>query len=600
MNLDDLRRLIKKGGTSDLERDLDQISSSLVDYQSTKYETLIRLLRGLPQNDTSSTTSKQDLTFLRRLLEGVTVERNRIERYKLIRDLIQRLPELGQTLSTYVDNVLSPDDYLKDALVISANDTVKPLVEEVIRRYKIEEHIPLIVAKTLAFGDFFVEIREIGSLRPLTEVLRFDDTFEGIVETEPTIICEVDGSEDDVIDRVLVFWEPDYVVPITYYDYEICYVVVKSRRRVVSTLPSTPNPNEEIINNVVRKIVDFVGYRTRRGDIARLLDENPNLYLDLSTIVSHYIVDKTLENSIYVIPSDKMVYFKIPSALYHPYGESVLSYVLNSARNLSVAEFAMLIYRLTRAPERRIFKIEVGDDRNVTDYIQEIIRKTKQKEVFLQNPVSVDMLVSEMSLFEDYYIPTKDGREYFTVDSIPGGELTSKIDDIEYLRKKVISGTGIPPIYLIQEDSSESKYTLAQENVKFARTITKLQKVLSHPLTKLVAILGRLTFPDKASYFDDIKVSFRPPLAIQVAVLSEIYGNIQTVVDALASLLPNVDRQKLVERYLSSFVSSDEIRDMIRITKLDTLSGKKVSTGGVGGETGEEMVGREEEGGVEF
>ena len=181
-----------------------------------------------------------------------------------------------------------------------------------------------------------------------------------------------------------------------------------------------------------------------------------------------------------------MVFFKVPSSFTDPYGQSIFAKVAHIARYLIVAEYALLIYRLTRAPDRRIFKVEVGRSRDASNMLQYVIRKIKQRETYLKDPTALDSLLGEITMFEDFFVPMVDGREFFTVDTLPGGDITGKIEDIEYLRKKLISGLGIPAIYLIQEESSESKYTLSQENVKFARTIVSLQKEFSRCITELV------------------------------------------------------------------------------------------------------------------
>ena len=595
--LERLRKLIFKAD-EDIEQTLRNVSSYLVDYRSTRYETLFRVIRRLSTQATDTSTTSTSLDMFSKLLTSVRVERDRLDRYRLIRELLQRLPELGQALQTYVDNVLSPDDYLKESLTIHTDDSeMRILVRELLDKYEIEDQLNVIVAKTLAFGDFFVEIREADPLVSLSDadVLVFDKEGNTQLTTLKEAfypVRETDNNDSEMKFRFLVFWEPDNVVPIIYKNSVICFVVVKPLGRTTtsaSPMSGTNSSNEPVINDFVSKIISFVSTKDPR--VVNAIRENPQLHVDLATLVSNYLLDKTLnENSVYVVMPEKMEYFRLPSAVHYPYGESIFAHILTAARNLGISELAMLIYRLTRAPERRIFKVEVGGDRNVTNYIQQVIRKTKQKEVYLQNPLSIDLLVSEMSFFEDYYVPVKDGKEFFTVDTTPSGDLAARIDDIEYQRKKVISGTGIPPIYLIQEDTSESKYTLSQENVKFARTIVRLQKVFSARLTSLVRKLGALTFPDKASRLQTVTLAFRPPLQIQLAVLQEIFTSVGEIVNALSELLPDVEKSKLVEKYLSSFVSTDEIQEWKRTTKIDSLLGKKPSGGGEATKGGEEEV----------
>lgn len=265
-----------------------------------------------------------------------------------------------------------------------------------------------------------------------------------------------------------------------------------------------------------------------------------------------------------------MVHFSIPSATSEPFGKSLFAKVAHIARYLILAEFALLVYRLTRAPDRRVFKVEIGRSKDAANILQSVIRKVKQKETFLKDPTALDALITELGITEDFFVPVVDGKEFFSVDTLAAGEITGKIEDIEYLRKKLISGLGIPAIYLIQEESSESKYTLAQENIKFARTIVNYQKTFSNKLTELIRkIVARVTDdPTIIAAVQTTRIVFRPPVAIQMERLSEMMGNVSTLINTLSEVLPEVDKTVLARRFLSYFFDPQELDEMLRTSKL--------------------------------
>jgi len=603
MDLKTLRKLVlKQSPTSEeIEKALADLGASVIDFGSVKTETLMRVFSSLSSTLNGKTSST--LSTLNSLLQGVTVERERLERYRLIRELLSRLPELGQALSVYMDDVLSPDDYLKESLVVYSptdDSAAVNYVSDLLKKYNLEEKIPILVGKTLLYGDFFVELREAaldwGNLREelviRKEIANKKVVMESFIQQNEHVLTEEEEQRKTLL---LLFWEPDRVVPLIYQDMVLGYVVVRPYTSPSAYTLSTSSPIPDVKQNeeIVRRVVEYL--LSKKPELEAAVKDSPHLFDDLAALVTNYAVSKHLEASVYFVPPERMEYFRIPSAKHYPYGESIFSNNLIIGRLLAVLEHSLAIYRLTRAPERRIFKVEVGEERDVTGYIEKVIRKTKQKEVFLQDPVSVDTLISELSLFEDYYVPTKDGREFFTIESIPGGELTAKIEDIEYLRKKLVSGTGIPAIYLVQEDTPESKFTLAQENVKFARTIVKLQKVFTHHLTSLVKKICALTDPNMLSKIHNTTITLKPPIAIQIAIYQELFASIQTVVESLSNLVPEVDKKKFARRYLTHLISPQELDDLIRTSKLEKAASTKVKAEAAEGEG--EAAGVEE---VEF
>jgi len=172
---------------------------------------------------------------------------------------------------------------------------------------------------------------------------------------------------------------------------------------------------------------------------------------------------------------------------YVPYGSSILEPARRIWRQLTLMEDAMMAYRVVRSSERRVFKIDVGaiPPQDVEQYMQKIVTQLKRHSVVDPDTGRVDLRYNPMSIEEDYYIPVRAGS-VTDIQSLAGAQNITAIDDIKYLRDKLFSALKIPQAYLAMgEGAAEDKTTLAQKDIRFARTIQRLQRVIIAELTKI-------------------------------------------------------------------------------------------------------------------
>jgi hypothetical protein len=176
---------------------------------------------------------------------------------------------------------------------------------------------------------------------------------------------------------------------------------------------------------------------------------------------------------------------------YAPYGTSALESSRRIWRQLSLLEDAMMAYRVVRSPERRVFYIDVGGipENDVEQHMQKIVTQMKRNQVISADTGRVDLRYNPMSVDEDYFIPVRGGAAGTRIESLPGGSYVGDIDDVKYLRDKLFSALKVPPSYLTQgDDGSEDKTTLAQKDIRFARTIMRLQRSIVSELEKIAVI----------------------------------------------------------------------------------------------------------------
>jgi len=172
---------------------------------------------------------------------------------------------------------------------------------------------------------------------------------------------------------------------------------------------------------------------------------------------------------------------------YAPYGTSILEPARRIWRQLTLMEDAMMAYRIVRSSERRVFKIDVGaiPPQDVEQYMQKVVTQLKRHSVVDPTTGRVDLRYNPMSIEEDYFIPVRPGSAT-TIESLAGAQNITAIDDIKYLRDKLFSALKIPAAYLsMGEEAAEDKTTLAQKDIRFARTVQRLQRVIVAELTKI-------------------------------------------------------------------------------------------------------------------
>ena len=187
-----------------------------------------------------------------------------------------------------------------------------------------------------------------------------------------------------------------------------------------------------------------------------------------------------------------------------PYGTSMLEKARRIWKQLVLAEDAMLIYRTSRAPERRVFKVFVGnmDDKDVEAYVQRVANKFKRDQVVDRKTGNVDLRFNQMAVDQDYFIPVRDAAATNPIDTLAGGTNLSEIADIEYIQKKLVTALRVPKAYLGFEEPVGDGKNLSLLDIRFARTINRIQKSAIAEMNKIAIIhLFLMGFEDELSNF---------------------------------------------------------------------------------------------------
>lgn len=175
---------------------------------------------------------------------------------------------------------------------------------------------------------------------------------------------------------------------------------------------------------------------------------------------------------------------------YLPYGSSVLNKVRRVFRQLVMAEDAMLTYRIIRAGEKKVFKIDVGniDEDDIEDYIYKVATKFKKIAQVSPNDGQIDYRFNILGNDEDYFLPVRNANTQTGIETLPGAQNLDQIHDIEYLRDNLFTGLGIPKPFLSFQDAAGAGKNMAQYDIRFAKKVNRIQQAIIQELNKMAMI----------------------------------------------------------------------------------------------------------------
>ena len=194
----------------------------------------------------------------------------------------------------------------------------------------------------------------------------------------------------------------------------------------------------------------------------------------------------------------------LTNQLYLPYGASYLNSARRHWRMLSLMEDMMLIYRLERSIERRVYKIFVGaiDDADVKAYVEDIANNFKRTPIIDPMTGQIDLRKNILDVSQDLFIPVRDQNAPTPIDTLAPAQNMTALDDIKFVQNKVLTALRIPKSFLNFEEESGDGKNLALMDVRFTRTVNKIQQAFLMELTKVASIhLYLLGFEDDLTNF---------------------------------------------------------------------------------------------------
>jgi hypothetical protein len=186
----------------------------------------------------------------------------------------------------------------------------------------------------------------------------------------------------------------------------------------------------------------------------------------------------------------EIAHFRLLSDVnYLPYGRSYVEPARKLFKQYTLMEDAMLVHRIVRAPEKRIFYVNVGaiPPAEIENFMQKTISKMKRTPYIDQNTGDYNLKYNMQNMLEDFYIPVRGNDASTKIETTPGLNYDG-IQDVNYLRDKLFAALKIPKAFLGYDENTEGKATLAAEDIRFARTIERIQRIVLSELTKIAIV----------------------------------------------------------------------------------------------------------------
>lgn len=313
---------------------------------------------------------------------------------------------------------------------------------------------------------------------------------------------------------------------------------------------TTVNVGEEIIGKVFETIKTAIKNKNKE------LETNES---EMYSIIRKLLYDANANITCRFVKPEYFVHFKIPGK-FEDYGEGIFYNVRSTARMYTIMLYAVTIHRLTRSMEKRVFNVDIGDSIDAAGLIQQFKKSIKQKSVVFSDDITLDNIPDMISMFEDYYIPQRDGTPFVNIDTLPGQEIQGKLDELEFLRKQMLVGIGVPPTLLGYDQDASYTTTLSQENSMFAQTIIRYQKNFSTGFTELIEKIYAIVNTSNIDMVSNATVTLQPPKILQIQREAEVLGNLQNIKDVLETL--GVPKEYISKKYFSNYIDHVEVEKM--------------------------------------
>jgi hypothetical protein len=186
----------------------------------------------------------------------------------------------------------------------------------------------------------------------------------------------------------------------------------------------------------------------------------------------------------------EMAHFRLLTDMnFIPYGRSYIEPARKLFKQYALMEDAMLIHRIVRAPEKRIFYMNVGSipPNEVDAFMEKTLGKLKRTPFVDEQTGEYNLKYNMQNILEDFYIPVRGNDQATKIENLNGLQWNG-IEDVEYLRNKLFAALKVPKAFMGYDENVEGKATLAAQDIRFARTIERIQRIVVSELYKIALV----------------------------------------------------------------------------------------------------------------
>jgi len=260
-----------------------------------------------------------------------------------------------------------------------------------------------------------------------------------------------------------------------------------------------------------------------------------------------------------------------------PYGSSVLEPARRIWRQMILLEDAMLVHRVVRAPGRRVFYIDVGNvpPEDVANYMEQAQTSLKRSSIVDKQTGRVDLRYNPLSIDEDYFVPVRGGDTGTKIETLGGETIQGETSDVEYIQKKLFAALKIPKAYLGYDEGLGAKATLSQEDIRFSRTIARIQRTVLAEMNKIAIVhLYCNGFSDEDLL--DFKLMLSNPSTIAQQQKLQLVNERFDAASKALSTAGLVDRSWVQKNILR--LSDDDLKSIKKGLKSDKLSDLEIES----------------------
>lgn len=387
---------------------------------------------------------------------------------------------------------------------------------------------------------------------------------------------EVDEQRTDIGDLSMVIHDPKYIIRLETKRFKVClgYLVFPKVDLI--------NVQSGVVNNIDAMCAQLLNDVKSKLASRIKIDDKINITDDIKKVLLTHLtkIDKNEDLKIRYVNPDLMQHFKINSTKNDPYGESIFESVLFSCRLYMALKTAATVKQINACTDKRFISLEVGLPRDAQNIINQMKESINKKRITIDSLGNTDTIPSQISTWENIFIPMKDGKEYVKIDHQQWAPNANEDNDmLKNFQNDIVGNLGVPSEYLNME-SSGNRASLTAESIQWARNIIARQQDLAPCLHQFVYKAYCLLWGVSAArILRKISITFQIPRIAPMNINSEYIENSQRVIDALSAL--GLSKEYLKRTYMPYIDWEKAESDAIK-TKLNQETGEEAGENDMG------------------
>jgi len=394
-------------------------------------------------------------------------------------------------------------------------------------------------------------------------------------------------------DLSIVVHQPKYVIRLETQRFKVClgYLVFPKVDPTTLLSGGVQTNIDAICANFLKDIQKKL---ERRHSV--LKNDDLNISDDIRKVLLAHIqkINKNEDLKIRYVAPEFMCHFRINVSRYAPYGESILDSSMYDCKLLMAQKTAATVRSINSCSDKRFVNVEIGLPRDAKTIVQKMEEVLTKKRMSMTSMGNIDSIPSQISTFENIFIPMKEGKKFVEIDQQQWGSTgTDDTDKLKALRDGIVGNLGVPAPYLSIEDNASNRSVLTTESINFLRTVVSRQKDLSIPLRDLVNKIYIFVYgKQECDILSKIQITFNEPKALPNTTEAEYLEATIRLIDSLCNLgmskdfakrtyLPNIDWDEAEKSTVTDKLDA-EVND-VPMSNTDMMAG---SMGGMGGGMG--------------